>query len=75
MIPWLNRDGTRPVGGRAVRPDNSCPDCWAPLDEEDANAEAFEQTGLLICSECWEASIEADDDIHASHYVRNGSML
>lgn len=30
-----------------------CVMCGDPLDEEDVSTEAFEETGELMCTECW----------------------
>jgi hypothetical protein len=53
-----------------------CADCHISLDEEDANVEAFEATGNLLCPDCWDALCEMDDPgEHSTYHVRNGSVV
>jgi hypothetical protein len=39
-----------------------CDECGCFVDEEDAHhVEAFEETGGILCSECWEGYLDGDD--------------
>lgn len=39
--------------------DAHCELCGEPIPQEDVSVEAFEASGLLICTECLEATLDA----------------
>lgn len=43
-------------------PDALCEDCGEPMDMTDLQVEAFEVTGRLICSDCFDELHEDEDD-------------
>jgi len=44
----------------ATLPDESfCELCGEPIPQEDVSVEAFEASGLLICTDCLEATLDA----------------